>query len=198
MVTDRSADQPRKCPTCGRQQLVPRLIREEFDYGPGEERVKVVAENVPVLVCEACQETLYGPEAARVRHQAICRALRLLTPDEIKTVRESLGKSQAEFAQMTGIGVATLSRWERGRLIQTRALDSYLRLLQALPEAVSLLESMRSVGTSEADCFRSLELDEATKARAAKFRLYGERTGGGPGEKREEAPSRSSAEGAAT
>ena len=55
-------------------------------------------------------------------------------------VREQLGKTQEEFAELTGIGVATLSRWERGRLIQTRTLDNYLRILRAVPEALDLLQ----------------------------------------------------------
>jgi putative zinc finger/helix-turn-helix YgiT family protein len=120
----------RTCPSCGQGTLVARVIRDEFEYGSEEDRITIVAEGVPVLECPACGETLYGPDAARVRHQAICRALGLLTPEQIKGVREKLGKKQAEFAELTGIGVATLSRWEQGRLIQTRALDRYLRLLQ--------------------------------------------------------------------
>ncbi len=130
MILERKEQRERRCPSCGRGALVARVIRDEFEYGPEDDRITVVAECVPVLECPACGETLYGPDAARARHQAICRALGLLTPEQIKGVREKLGKKQAEFADLTGIGVATLSRWEQGRLIQTRALDRYLRLLQ--------------------------------------------------------------------
>jgi putative zinc finger/helix-turn-helix YgiT family protein len=130
MIRELKEQRERRCPTCGQGTLVARVIRDEFEYGPEDDRITIVAEGVPVLECSACGETLYGPEAARVRHQAICRTLGLLTPEQIKGVREKLGKKQAEFAELTGIGVATLSRWEQGRLIQTRALDRYLRLLQ--------------------------------------------------------------------
>lgn len=130
MIREQEEPRERRCPACGQGALVARVIRDEFEYGPEEDRITIVAEGVPVLECPACGETLYGPDAARVRHQAICRTLGLLTPEQIKGVREKLGKKQAEFAALTGIGVATLSRWEQGRLIQTRALDRYLRLLQ--------------------------------------------------------------------
>ena len=113
--------QGRRCPSCGHQPLVARRIRDEFEYGPDDDRITVVAEAVPVLVCPACGESLYGPEAAGIRHEAICRALGLLSPAEIKALRERLGPDQEDFARLTGIGVATLSRWERGRLLQTRA-----------------------------------------------------------------------------
>src|SRR2546429_4040664 len=116
MLPEDKEGQGLQCPSCGHQPLEPRLIRDEFEYGPDEDRFLVDADSVPVLVCPSCGETLFGPEAARVRQKAIGRALqergRLLTPEAIKTLRERLGKNQAEFAQLTGIGVATLSRWE--------------------------------------------------------------------------------------
>ena len=136
-----------KCPRCSHKCVEPRVIRDEFDYGPDDDRIKIVAEAVPVLVCTACDEIFYGPEAGHAHHLAICKALHLLTPEEIKGVRDRLGKNQAEFARLTGVGVATLSRWEQGRLMQTRAHDNYLKLLLALPEAIGVLariDSLRS------------------------------------------------------
>src|SRR4051812_18028822 len=107
-----------RCPTCNTGWLQPQVIREEFPYEADGKKVTVVAENVPVQVCDNCGEKLSGPEAARIRHEAICRALRLLAPAEILAIRERLGLSQEQFAQLTGIGKATISRWECGRLLQ--------------------------------------------------------------------------------
>src|SRR5947209_8156694 len=163
--------QGRRCPSCGHQPLVPQRIRDEFEYGPDDDRIAVVAEAVPVLACPACGETLYGPEAAAVRHQAICRALRLLSPAEIKALRERLGPDQENFSRLTGIGVATLSRWERGRLLQTRALDRYLRLLNALPQAAQFLATLQKPEQAPG-AFHLPPADEAAaRARAARFRL---------------------------
>ena len=132
-------------PACSHRTLEPRIIRDEFDYGPDDDRVKIVIEAVQVLVCASCGEIFYGPEAEHAHHLAICKAYHLMIPDEIKGVREDIGKTQEEFAALTGIGVATLSRWEKGRLIQTRAHDNYLRILHTVPEAVRVLE--RAQGT---------------------------------------------------
>ena len=125
---------------CSHRTLEPRVIRDEFDYGPDDDRVKIVIEAVQVLACAACGEIFYGPEAEHAQQLGIRKAYHLLLPEEIKAVREQLGKTQEEFAELTGIGVATLSRWERGRLIQTRTLDNYLRILRAVPEALDLLQ----------------------------------------------------------
>lgn len=152
--------QGRRCPSCGHQPLVAQRIRDEFVYGQDEERVTVVAEEVPVLVCSACGEVLYGPEAAAVRLQAICRALGLLSPAEIKALRERLGPGQEDFARLTGIDLSMLARWERGRLLQTRALDRYLRLLDALPQAAHFLKTFQKPAP-ESTTFRLPPLAEA-------------------------------------
>src|SRR5947209_17293811 len=161
--------QGRRCPSCGHQPLVPQRIRDEFEYGPDDDRIAVVAEAVPVLACPACGETLYGPEAAAVRHQAICRALGLLSPAEIKALRERLGPDQEDFARPTGIGVATLSRWERGRLLQTRALDRYLRLVDALPQAARFLATLQRPAQEPATFHLSPGDEAEARARAARF-----------------------------
>jgi putative transcriptional regulator len=169
-----------QCPSCGRQALERRVIREEFDYGADDERVRVVAEAVPVLVCPACEEVFYGPEAEQVHHRAICKALGLLTPEQIRGVRERLGMSQADFARLTGIGVATLSRWEQGRLMQTRSLDGYLQVLDAVPDAVRVLEKLRERSPRAANPWRSLKLTDEIRSRQVRFRLH--QNGADPGD----------------
>ncbi len=49
--------------------------------------------------------------------------------------------TQARFAEVTGIGDASLNRWEHGLNIQTHAYDRYLRLL-ALPGIMQHLKEI--------------------------------------------------------
>jgi putative zinc finger/helix-turn-helix YgiT family protein len=160
------------CPACGRQRLERRYIRDEFDYGPEADRIRVVAEAVPVLVCPACEEIFYGTEAEQVHHRAICKALGLLTPEQIRGVRDRLGLSQEEFARLTGIGVATLSRWEQSRLIQTRSLDAYLHVLDAIPAAIRVLERLRGRSSQPSKPWRCLKTTDRIRSRLARFRLH--------------------------
>src|SRR5436309_2478122 len=106
-----------KCPECGQGQLISLTRTEEFDFDLGDETVKVRAENVPIEKCDKCGAVMSGPAAAKVRHEAVCRAAGLLTPSEIKALREQFGWSQQYLADLANIGVATISRWERGRLL---------------------------------------------------------------------------------
>ena len=132
-----------RCPVCGAGKLNRRVIAECFTYDGDRGPILVEAKDLPIQVCDACGETFTGPDAARIRHRAICSALGLLTPEEIKALRERLGKTQQEFAELTGIGEATISRWERGRLLQNRANDNFLRLIAANPVNLKLLQDLR-------------------------------------------------------
>src|SRR5207237_5357933 len=78
------------------------------------EIVKVRAENVPIQKCDKCGEVLSGPATASVRHEAVCRAAGLITPSEIKALRERFGWTQQQLADLTDFGIATVSRWEAG------------------------------------------------------------------------------------
>jgi putative zinc finger/helix-turn-helix YgiT family protein len=121
------------CPECGKGQLVGLTRTEEFDFDLGDGTIKVRAENVPVKKCDVCGEVMSGPDAAQVRHEAVCRAAGLLTPAEYRAIREGLGWSQQYLADLTGFGAATVSRAERGRLLPNRSFDKVLRALRDCP-----------------------------------------------------------------
>jgi len=129
MNTAAETDRTSRCPVCSGAELRSETRTETFDYDGDGDKVQVTVDKVPVEVCPACGEVFSGPEAGRIRNEAICKALGYLTPQEIRRVRERLNLTQAGFAQLTGIGEATISRWERGRLIQNRAMNQYLSLL---------------------------------------------------------------------
>jgi putative zinc finger/helix-turn-helix YgiT family protein len=166
------AEQELRCPTCNAGWLHDKIITDRFEYEVDGKTKTVVAEGVPVRECDnpECRERLSGPEAGRIRHEAICRAFRLLTPREIQAIREKLGPSQERFAQLTGIGVATISRWERGRLLQNRAMDNYLRLVALSEENVRFLEGLQApepacatLRPQLADAFRTSKVREMAK-----------------------------------
>jgi putative zinc finger/helix-turn-helix YgiT family protein len=164
MKAQNPAEQASRCPTCNAGWLRDKVITEHFEFEVDGKTKTVVAENVPVSECDnaTCGERLSGPEAARIRHEAICRTFGLLTPREIQAIRERLELSQERFAQLTGIGVATISRWERGRLLQNRAMDNYLRLVERSKENVRFLEvECLALNSGEAT-----ELINATRVKA--------------------------------
>ena len=114
----------------------------------------VAVPNLEHSVCQRCGEVyldLRGiqrlqSEAVRLSKQA----RGLLTPDEIRELRRSLGLSQASFEQLLGTGPKTVVRWEKGTVFQSATADRLMRLVRAKPELVSLLRNAfsREMGAS--------------------------------------------------
>lgn len=126
------------CPDCGGHSFSTVMHSDEFEYGSGDSPVTLYA-RVPVHCCDSCDFEFLGREGRLIKHEAVCRHLGLLTPTEIRSIRERHGMSRTAFADVTGFGEATLNRWERGAVIQNRANDRYLRLADS-PEVLDRLK----------------------------------------------------------
>ena len=120
---------PKDCEMCGTPGLKTELVRDPFIYGAGDDAVELVVD-IQVHTCAHCEMSFTSEDAEIKEHDAVCRHLGLLTRAEIRGVREQYGVSRAAFAHCTGLGDATLARWERGDVMQNRANDRYLRLLR--------------------------------------------------------------------
>lgn len=62
---------------------------------------------------------------------------RMRHPPLAKRVRRALGLSQEEFCNRFGIPLRTLQEWEQGRREPDAAVQSYLRVIQNDPDAVT-------------------------------------------------------------
>ena len=112
-----------------------------FTYGADESAIELTV-SVPIETCGECGSGFLGHEAERLMHEAVCIHRGVLTPREVRTVRERHGLSRAAFAEVSGLGEATLHRWENGIHLQNRANDRYLRLLACADN----LRALRRVG----------------------------------------------------
>ena len=103
----------------------------------------ILTVEIPVRICASCGFEFLEHEAEVLKHEAVCAHLGVLSPKEIRGIRAMHGMSRADFSKMTGLGEATLNRWENAILIQNKANDRYLRLL-ALPDNMHRLERLDS------------------------------------------------------
>ena len=153
---DSTASDDLCCPLCDSSSVETFQHFHEFKYGSDDSAVTLRVESLPVRHCTACDLEFIDHEGERLQHEAVCRHLRVLTPAEVRGVRERHGMTRAAFAEATGLGEATLGRWESGALIQNRANDFYLRLVR-MPSVMRILkdlsvrgpESLRTSGISE-------------------------------------------------
>lgn len=129
------------CPDCGGHGFSTVLHDHSFEHGVGDSPVTLYA-RIPVHCCDSCDFEFLGREGRRIKHEAVCRHFGLLTPAEIRGIRGHHGMSRTAFAEITGFGEATLNRWERGAVIQNRANDRYLRLVDS-PEVLDRLRRLQ-------------------------------------------------------
>ena len=77
-------------------------------------------------------------EAGRIRRgQAKPSRVTEFAPVDVKAIRQQLRKSQAEFACMIGVSVATLQNWEQGRRRPDGPAQALLKVAAVNPEAVA-------------------------------------------------------------
>jgi putative transcriptional regulator len=77
-------------------------------------------------------------EAGRIRRgEAEASRVIEVAPVDVKAIRRRLGKSQAEFARMIGVSLATLQNWEQGRRRPEGPARALLKVAAANPMAVA-------------------------------------------------------------
>ena len=164
------------CPLCGDEGTTTSWNRQVFEYGSGDSRAELTV-TVPVRSCAACEFEFLDEEAERMKHDAVCEHLGVLPPSAIRRIREGHGMTRAKFALVTGLGEASLNRWENGLAIQNRANDRYLRLL-ARPGVMLQLEGLatpaRIAGPAQVPIgnrFRALEVTDTVVKEQESFRL---------------------------
>jgi len=131
------------CPHCDIEALV---IREPRVVPSGQRRVEIDDE---YLRCPQCGEDFYSSGQAEQRHRRAiekCRAEdNLLSPSQIKGIREELTLTQRQFESLLGVGEKTCVRWENGRVCQNVTTDRLIRLLAANRTNVRVLAGINCV-----------------------------------------------------
>ena len=128
------------CPSCGSTM---REHRGRLRYPVNGEEIAVL--DVSHLWCTKCGEVvLRRDESRHLREHAVGayrRKYRLLSADDIRSLRERHGLTQASLAALLRLGGNTISRWESGRNVQTAAMDVLLRLIRDVPGSLDYLRT---------------------------------------------------------
>ena len=126
------------CPECGSPM---REKKGKLKFPVNGEEITVTG--APHLSCPKCREVvLRFDDARKLRQRALeiyRRKYRLLSADEIRSIRERFGLTQAELARLLRLGGNTISRWEAGRNVQTAVMDVLLRMIRDLPGSIDYL-----------------------------------------------------------
>jgi putative zinc finger/helix-turn-helix YgiT family protein len=130
---------PWKCSTCLRREVLP----TEVPY-TAEVKHDGVLHTLPlpalkIARCQSCGALFFTEETDEQISNALRAKLRLLTPTQIRAARKKLSADQKALAERLGVAKETISRWETGALIQSRAMDNLLRVYFALQAVRAVL-----------------------------------------------------------
>lgn len=85
-------------------------------------------------VFDDLQQSLKEAVAIRRKELAPSKITEIPAPDA-KAIRDKIGLSQTEFAQLIGVKVATLRNWEQNRRKPTGAAAALLTIVEKEPAA---------------------------------------------------------------
>jgi putative zinc finger/helix-turn-helix YgiT family protein len=164
------------CPGCGSEKVSSSMQEHKFTYGVSDAAVELSA-SVPVRKCDECGFCFLDSEADDICHEIVCKHLGFMTPKQIKGLRELHKLSQSQFAILTSLGEATLSRWERGVNIQNEAYDNYLYLL-GFKKNIEIIQERKSGKASRQlslekiqESFTALEITKELLEKQERFEL---------------------------
>jgi len=133
------------CLNCGEEL---RARRTDFN---GEYAGVSVSIEMEGLVCDSCgYKTVPGSkmeEFGRLVADGYRKQKGLLTSGDIRGIREDLGMSQQQFADHLGVGVASIKRWELGK-VQEESMDQLMRLRSSIEAATKNLDELVRISSS--------------------------------------------------
>jgi putative zinc finger/helix-turn-helix YgiT family protein len=123
------------------------LIEEKRDILIGQARVPVTQQFFRCNECGEVRQTLDQLGAARRAAALELRRIEgLLSGAEIRRIREErLQVTQGKLEKALGLGAKTVVRWETDRVLQPKATDNLLRLLDRDPSALKFLADQHGV-----------------------------------------------------
>jgi HTH-type transcriptional regulator / antitoxin MqsA len=129
-----------KCPICGAGKLKKKIGTETFEY----KGKTLVIPNYITYVCPACGEAIVDSATLRESGKKLKDFQRevdgLLTGEQIKAIRVRLGLTQEQLADIVGGGLKSLARYESGQVCQSKGMDNLLRILDAYPHTLKVIQ----------------------------------------------------------
>jgi len=130
------------CPLCGDGRLCEKVVEERFSY----KGRSLAVPDYRILECPACGEAIVPKDSARRAEKLLKDFGRevdgLLTTADIRRIRRKLHLTQEQMAMLLGGGLKGFARYENGQVVQSRAMDNLLRILDRFPECLSALPSV--------------------------------------------------------
>lgn len=130
---------PWRCFECKAKEVVPKLTDYTTTRKYDGRSYTVRVPDLTIPTCRKCGAQVFSVGDDEPIRAALRAQLGLLSPQDIQEGRARPKLNQQEMAEQLGVAKETISRWETGALIQSRAMDNLLRLYFESEEVRRLL-----------------------------------------------------------
>lgn len=141
------------CPNCAKDEVYP----AQGDYTATVKKdgyvYAVPVPNLQAARCRECGTLVFSNRSGEQIERAVQEYVRalVLQPEQIRSARKRLQLTQSALAERLGVAEETISRWETGTLVPSRAMDNLLRVFFAMPAVREVLvgkDQDKELGTS--------------------------------------------------
>ncbi|MCP4594452.1 MAG: type II toxin-antitoxin system MqsA family antitoxin [bacterium] len=130
-----------RCHSCG-GDMVRDVRTDTVEY---KDVTKTVEQ--PGWYCSQCEEVVFDGADAAVSEEVFIRLKAdldgILTPKEVRAIREKLGLSQRAAGQLLGASPKSFQKYEAGTVWVSRSMANLLRLLNADPDRLKEIAQAR-------------------------------------------------------
>ena len=119
---------PWRCVQCRAKEVFPQATDYTSTVKHDGRAYTVHVPDLEVPTCRKCGEQIFTVGTDDRIVAALRTQVGLLAPQEMQKRRAQLNMSQQGLAEQLGVAKETISRWETGAMIQSRAMDNLLRL----------------------------------------------------------------------
>lgn len=99
--------------------------------------------DMPGWYCAACGESVHTGKDMQTSDRRLntlkAQAENLLIPHEVRRIRRKLGLTQSVAGRILGGGPNAFHKYENGVVVPSQAISNLLRVLEARPEALTVL-----------------------------------------------------------
>ena len=148
------------CVACGDRALAARMAPFAFAHGSKQ---GVIEDDQ--TSCDSCGAISYVGEQISRHELAVAAKIRemdgLLSADDLRRIRLKYALRQTDLEAMLSVGPKTWTRWERGKVPQSKAADTLIRVLAEHPDVARALMEQAEIDNPEAHAvFTKIEADE--------------------------------------
>jgi putative zinc finger/helix-turn-helix YgiT family protein len=139
---------PHRCAACGKIAVEPRTISYDAKVKHDGKVHEFHISELSIEECSECGEQYFNTPADEQISAGLRSHLGLLQPEEIRRHLSVLELTQYQFAAHLRVAPESVSRWLTGSAIQSRSLDTLMRVYFRFPDVRQMLQKSGSLSES--------------------------------------------------